>query len=436
MFVMTSLFCLFACSSDEGQQTPAQEISPEPWHWLDDGRVVIHRGVNLNSHAKSASGGYHHGIDEPSLALLSSNGFTLVRYLVFWEALEPEDGVFDEAYIDQVRADLLQLQSLNLDVVIDFHQDVWGEGFGATGFPRWTCDEERYANFEGSDSYWFMAYTDDSVIACFDEFWASQTLQERYAQMAAHLVESLADIDNFVGLDVINEPYWGSMDVEAHDLVVLPAFYELVADEVRAVHPTLRLWLAPSVSNNLHTNPRLDISAVGDEYLGFTPHFYPIYAELATGFDGDFVFEEEALARMLDLAQEAEVPTLLGEFGIFSSQGNEGDYVRHVLKVMEARGASTAWWSYDHGSNVLNGDGTAGWLMEAFADPWAHRVPGRFIDSSTGSVEFVFEGKGELVFVAPDGCEPSGDSVVSSVVDGVFVVVQLEGTGQHIVTCM
>ena len=82
------------CAPDSA---PSDDLSPtpDPWHWIDaDGRAVIHRGVNLNNSAKDA--GYDHGLTPEEVALLPANGITLVRFLVFWEAIEPTDGAFDE----------------------------------------------------------------------------------------------------------------------------------------------------------------------------------------------------------------------------------------------------------------------------------------------------------------------------------------------------
>ena len=45
------------------------------------------------------------------------------------------------------------------------HQDVYGEGFGFDGAPRWTCDAARYAAFVPRTP-WFLSTLDPNVMAC------------------------------------------------------------------------------------------------------------------------------------------------------------------------------------------------------------------------------------------------------------------------------
>ncbi len=428
------LLLLLACTDPATLDTAVEE--PLPGLRDAEGRLVLHRGVNLNNAAKGE--GYHHGLSEASLALMPEHGVTLVRLLVFWEALEPEPGAYDGAYVDQVRQDLEALDALGLDVVLDLHQDVYGEGFGATGFPAWTCDAAHYEAFEHPGGSWYMAYADDNVIACFDAFWASRTLQEAYAAMAAHLVAETVDLPALVGLDVINEPYWGSVPVDEHDLVVLPTFYGRVVGAVREVSEDLRLWLAPSVASNLTTRPVLDLSGFEDQHLGVSPHFYPLYAEEGTGYDGDFVDEAAALGRLADHADEQGVPLWLGEYGIFSDEGDEEDYVASVLQTLEARGASTAYWSYDRGG-LLDSEGGPTDRLAALAGPWAHRIPGVLEGrDADGTVHFVFEGQGEMIWVAPvaePACTATGAELGTPRWEGGRLVLPLTAQGAASVRC-
>ncbi|MBW1877821.1 MAG: cellulase family glycosylhydrolase [Deltaproteobacteria bacterium] len=408
--------------------------TPEPyaWHWVQaDGRMVVHRGVNLNNHAKRRPE-HHHGLDPTELALLPANGITLVRFLVFWEAMEPEEGIYDETYLAQVRADLLEVEALGLEVIVDVHQDVYGEGFGFTGFPTWTCSQEAYDAFVRSEGYWFLNYSDPNVVGCFDAFWASADLQDAYAAMTARLVAEVVDIPAVVGLDVMNEPFWGSLDAIEHDEVALPAFYARVVEAVRAEAPTLRIFLEPSLAASITAESRLDLSGLAGP-LGFAPHFYPPYAELGTGWDGTFAAEAGALGGLSAHARTQGVPLFLGEFGIFSAIGNEDGYVREVRAAVETDGGSVAYWSFDHGSNLLTQEGEAGWLLPVFGEIWPHRIPGRLEGLEDQAVRFTLYGEGEVEWMAPfaTGCaaEAEGAEVVATVRDGTRVQVGVVGDG-------
>ena len=428
----TAMTLAVACRMP-AEPPPPEPPTPEPWHWVGaDGRTVIHRGVNLNNAAKDTPD-HNHDLTPADLALLPAHGFTLVRLLVFWEAIEPTEGSYDDAYLAQVRADVEALEALDLEVVLDLHQDVYGEGFGFTGFPRWTCDEAAYAAFTPETGLWFLNYFDPNVIGCFDAFWGSEPLQDAYAAMVARLAAEVADLDAVVGIDVMNEPFYGSTTWLEHDEQVLPAFYNRVAAAVRAEHPTVRLFLAPSVAANVFAMPALDLSGIDDPHLAVTPHFYPPYAELGTGFDGDFSEEAANLGRLAAHARDQGVPFLLGEFGIFSSTGTEPDFIGSVLASVEAEGGSSAYWSYDRGSGLLEGEGEAGWLLDTWSGPWAHRIPGRLVASEGASVEFELVGEGMIDFVVPAGtdCSASVDPgvLLSEEMADNRLVLHVEGEG-------
>ena len=60
-------------------------------------------------------------------------GMNAVRLLTTWAAVEPEQGVYDEAYLDALAERLDWAKDAGLHVVLDMHQDVYGEGFGFDG---------------------------------------------------------------------------------------------------------------------------------------------------------------------------------------------------------------------------------------------------------------------------------------------------------------
>lgn len=372
---------LFACTGDapEGDGLPDGDAPAPPFGWRDEaGRVRLYRGMNVAGDAKWADD-LRVDFDDATLALLPDHGVDLARYLVFWQGIEPEDGALSDAYMDGVAEDVDRLRALGVDVVIDFHQDVWGEGFGYTGFPRWACDEANYAAFTPNGEHWSLDYVDPAVVACFDTFWASDALQARYTEAAAALAERLAG--RVVAYDTMNEPFWGSWEHEAFETGPLAAFDARVAAALREVDPDAWIAVEPSGQTNLVGTSYLALP--DDDRVVFAPHFYPTYAEMGTGFDGDF--EDEAA--WLDGLFRDDAPLWLGEFGIFSAEGNEPDWVRAVLAAVEARGGSTAYWSFDPG-NVLAEDGSAGWLLAAWATPRPSAVPGAIVALTTDATGF------------------------------------------------
>jgi hypothetical protein len=126
-------------------------------------RTLLLRGVNLGANARipkvpgggtwNSEGFFEHRdvsfvgrpfpLEEAGehFARLRAWGFTFQRFLVSWEAIEHAGpGLYDEAYLDYVRAVLEQALDYGITVFIDPHQDVWSRFSGGDGAPGWTFE--------------------------------------------------------------------------------------------------------------------------------------------------------------------------------------------------------------------------------------------------------------------------------------------------------
>ncbi|NLG27289.1 MAG: glycoside hydrolase family 5 protein, partial [Chloroflexi bacterium] len=70
------------------------------------------------------------------IAQFAEWGFNLVRLGVIWDALEPQPGVYDEAYLAQTAALLDACATHGLYAMLDMHQDLYSAGF-SDGAPAW-----------------------------------------------------------------------------------------------------------------------------------------------------------------------------------------------------------------------------------------------------------------------------------------------------------
>jgi hypothetical protein len=111
-----------------------------------DGRALIMRGANVSGSQKAPPYLDDKTPDEYR-ALRTVWGFNTIRFIMTWAAVEPAQGQFDDGYLDRVAERMQWAHDAGLSVVLDMHQDIYGEGFGFDGAPRWTCDESRYAAF-------------------------------------------------------------------------------------------------------------------------------------------------------------------------------------------------------------------------------------------------------------------------------------------------
>jgi len=134
-------------------------------HWLKDadGRTLLLRGVRLGGssklpttpdgatyrresffeHRELSFVGRPFPLDEADehFARLCAWGFTFVRFLVTWEAIEHAGpGIYDQEYLDYIYAIIKRAGDYAIQIVIDPHQDVWSRFSGGSGAPGWTFE--------------------------------------------------------------------------------------------------------------------------------------------------------------------------------------------------------------------------------------------------------------------------------------------------------
>src|SRR5687768_6062158 len=136
------LCCLLAVLAGCDASTPGWHVANEHLR-APDGRAVVLRGVNL-SNAQKAAPYLDSGTADEWVRLRRDFGFNAVRFVMTWAAVEPERGRYDDEYLDRVMERLGWAADAGLHVILDMHQDVYGEGFGFDGAPRWTCDAAHY----------------------------------------------------------------------------------------------------------------------------------------------------------------------------------------------------------------------------------------------------------------------------------------------------
>lgn len=168
-------------------------------------------------------------------------GLTFVRFLVSWEAIEHSGpGIYDEEYLDYIRAMIAKAAEYGINVFIDPHQDVWSRFTGGDGAPGWTLeaigfDMTHFAETGAAivhathgDPFPQMIWpTNGSKLAAATMFtlffagndFAPQTkingepvqefLQRHYIQSIQQVAMRLKDLPNVIGYDTMNEPLSG-----------------------------------------------------------------------------------------------------------------------------------------------------------------------------------------------------------------------------------
>jgi len=349
-----------------------------------DGRSVILRGANVAGAHKQKP--YLGSFEAKDYARLKTDwGFDAIRLLVIWAGLEPQKDQYDEGYLDEIEKRVSWAHDADLLVVVDLHQDVFGEGFSVgDGAPRWACDEAKYAAFQPKTP-WFLSYLDPGVLDCFERFWTDDALRGHVVEGWRRLAKRLAKWDNVIGFDPLNEPHWGRYAILGFEPDRLAPFYEDVTKVVRAEAPQWLVFAEPSSSRNIGYPTQL--TKFSFDRVVYSPHAYDNDAESGSGFDAT---HRDAMTKKIgDLRAEADAlgaALWIGEYGGMPGTPGIQPYMDAVLDAAGAAAAGNTYWAYDlddAGYSFLKADRTEKKdLVDAITRPYPMRVAGDLLSYS------------------------------------------------------
>jgi endoglycosylceramidase len=374
------------------------------------GRALILHGANVSGSAKNDPDRLPWVGPDDVQRLARDWGFDFARYLIFWDAVEPEPGVYDEAYLDAVGQRLDWFAAAGIQVVLDMHQDVYSSVFCCDGAPTWAIDDDGLP-FEQTVPWW-ANYLEPAVLAAFDHFWditrdhpgLEGHLQDYYAAAWRRVAERFADHPAVLGYDIMNEPSASSQTslVEligqredpggpspAFDAQTLQPFYQRVITAIREVDPDGWIFYEPrygAPATGLASYlGRLEDPREGEDHLAFFPHFYSIPVEISGVYDAEHDFSIGAWLRNrkreMDLQQ---APLLIGEWGTVDSTANKIELLNDVMRMADRATSGWAYWEYnDDGFGFLQSKGGPEKDKgDALARTYPQRVAGRptFLD--------------------------------------------------------
>jgi len=244
------------------------------------GRTLLLRGVNLGGSSKvpaepngatwNIDGFYDHRnvsfVGRPfplaeadeHFSRLRAWGFTFLRFLVTWEAIEHTGpGIYDQDYLDYLYVVVKKAGEYDLNLFIDPHQDVWSRFTGGDGAPGWTLEAAGFdltklhatgaaiLHQEHGDPFprmiWPTNYNKLAAATMFTLFFAGDDfapqlkvegaaiqgyLQSHYINAIKQVALKLKDLPNVVGYDTLNEPsngFIGETDISQRSQGI-PAF--------------------------------------------------------------------------------------------------------------------------------------------------------------------------------------------------------------------
>jgi hypothetical protein len=177
---------------------------------------------------------------------LKTWGFTFLRFLVTWEAIEHSGpGIYDEEYLTYLYEVISRAAEHGIDVFIDPHQDAWSRFTGGDGAPGWTLEAAgfdltrlhrtgaAFTHQENGDPYprmiWptncnklaagtmftlFFAGNDFAPEITVDAIPIQEYLQAHYMNAIKQVAMILRGLTNVIGYDTLNEPSSGFIGLE------------------------------------------------------------------------------------------------------------------------------------------------------------------------------------------------------------------------------
>lgn len=394
------------------------------------GRDVQLRGINCGGRAKWAPYlPYPIDADAPLaeveeaadafFARLPAWGLDTVRLTFSWEALEPVRGEYDQRYLERYGASLDAAWRHGCRCIVDFHQDIYSQVFSGDGFPRWTLAQGIDGPDLHDDHNWFFKYVMDAdVKAAYDRFWDGEDgLQDAFAAMWRTMVERFRDHPAVLGFEIINEPGWGSRDVDAFKEQILEPFHTRIAGMINELAP-----------EHLVLHGSCGIDALGPisywghpkgQNLMFAPHLYDpglIAGHAWSGQEPDPAFEGFAAFH-----ERSGHPVLLGEFGVGRTATGGEPWFDRVMALLDEHRMHATLWEYSINEELWNGedlsvvapDGVERPMLDLYVRPFLRAVAGTDIRfawdraAGTGTASWVC-GEGVSELALPERRFPDG----------------------------
>lgn len=382
--------------------------------WIKDGcgRVVILHGVNLsgaNKYPDAETGKFFpKWLSKKTFEHLASLGFNSVRFLINWEAIEPQKGVFDETYVAEIKEKVKWAKESGIHVILDMHQDVYARcKFNGNGFPCWSVLDEGLP-FKGQP-IWSLNYLQPAVRRAFDNFWKNtDDIQTHYIQSWVKIAKAFKEDENVVGYDLMNEPFAGSLYQrhDAFDVQRLQPFYERLIGEIRKVDAHHICFIEP---NPVRTNIMVPngfpsaFTKLPYKNVALAPHFYDPVTNMSAKYDGDVSRIEKTIEGFMKEGERLGMPVWLGEFsawGDYSEISSAQNFLDDQLNAYNKFFLSGwAYWDYGEGGKdggPFGNDEKWKWLRDRLSFPYPSKIAGepiKFTQDAKNGTMFLEYGK-------------------------------------------
>ena len=311
---------LLALAAPTASALPTLPLDHEG-RWVTDatGRVVILQGTNM-VYKRPPYAPDETGFGADDARFLKREGYDTIRLGVIYAAVEPQPGVYDDAYLERIAKTVRLLGRHGITTMLDFHQDLYNERFQGEGWPDWAVIDDGLPA-EPKQGFPTNYFAMPAVGRAFDNFWDNRDgLQDRYAAAWRHVAERFRRDDNVMGYDLMNEPWPGAVwqdcinpsGCPAND-AKLHAFSAKMLAAIREVDKRHLVFYEPWVLFNFGAGTT--VGPFDDDKLAMSFHAYCLSAGSSDSNDGCDTFDDMVAANADAHAERTGDAILLTEFG-------------------------------------------------------------------------------------------------------------------------
>ncbi|MEZ5054840.1 MAG: cellulase family glycosylhydrolase [Chitinophagales bacterium] len=361
--VVLILLSILAFSCKKGEEDTKITYEEDPTIIQDQyGRQLILHGLNTANNSKADT------LRSPWITEADVDredkqfGFNFVRYLIFWDAIEPQKDVFDPVYLDRVEERVNWYTSRGMYVMLDMHQDLYSIIFGGDGAPAWAIRSNGATPISlPNGTPWWLINIDPAVINCWVNFWAytnHKDLQDHYILAWKYVAERFKNNPYVIGYDLMNEPWGGdlikSFITGEFERVQLTAFYKRLIPALREVEPNKYLFFEPTPAPVTFGMPS-HLSKITDtrstSKLVYAPHCYPFDTHEGGGYTSTSKqqLKDWERERLKDIKLHNNTPLVVGEYGLSYGQAGFDQYLKDFGAMIDRNQWHSTYWSNDLG---------------------------------------------------------------------------------------
>ena len=316
------------------------------------------------------------GFDADDAAFIRAQGWNVVRLGFVFNAIMPEPGVIDDAYVASLAETTRLLAAEGVYVLLDAHQDGFGPLVNGNGFPDWATLTDGLPNPPAE----FPAYyiENPALQRAFENSWANRLgpdgapLQEHYAEALAAAAAAVADSPAVMGYDVMNEPWpgadWTSCltpGCPEEERALLAPFAARMESAIHTADPDGLVFTEPFTLFNFG-KAETAVSGFVGEQSGLSFHVYATSPE-----------DDEAAIDLAIAAGDQTDALMATEFGATNDPGT----IERLTGALDSRLVPWTFWAYHE--NVIvdpalppSGDNVRVPVVTALARPYATATNG------------------------------------------------------------